>query len=155
MEMAPGWSPDPVGIQRMKKGYWLAHRLYGSKAKVLYGNVYALPEDLGKFDVAILASVLLHLENPYAGLRAASKLADTLIVTDAIRSCYPGDGMMFRPAWPSPDFMFWWYIPLPQMVQMLKTLGYKVAEPVIVHPSGPIYGRIDLYALVATRAAAA
>jgi SAM-dependent methyltransferase len=151
MQLAPGWGDDFSGIARMKNGYWFAHKALNSKAKVFYGNVYDLPDELGKFDVALLGSILLHLENPYGGLRNAAKLADTLIVTDATRPYYTGTGMMFRPAWPNPDHMFWWYIPLEQTVRMLSTLGYKVAEPVWLRPLGPKFGSVDLYALVATR----
>jgi len=151
MQLAPGWGADPPGVRKMKNGYWFAHRAFKSKAKVFYGDVYNLPDELGKFDVAILGSILLHLENPYGGLRNAAKLADTLIVTDAVRPYYPSTGMMFRPAWPNPDHMFWWYIPLEQMVRMLSTLGYKVAEPVLLRATGPQFGFVDLYALVATR----
>lgn len=151
MNLAPGWDANLAAIQKIKNSYWFAHRAFNSKAKLFYGDIYNLPDDLGKFDVAILGSILLHLENPYGALRNASKLADTLIVTDAIRSNYPGSGILFRPEWPNPDYMFWWYVPLDQMVRMLSTLGYKVAEPVTLRATGPLCGSVDLYALVATR----
>jgi len=151
MDLAPGWGNDPSGVRRVKNSYWFSHRALGSKVKVAYGNVYNLPDELGRFDVAVLGSLLLHLENPYGGLRNAAKLADTLIVTDGHRPYYPDTGMMFRPAYPKPDFAYWWYIPVGVAARMLTTLGYTVTSTTMLRATGKKYGYVDLYALVARR----
>ena len=50
-------------IEKWKNAYWLCHRLLESNARVYYGNVYDLPLSLGRFDVAIVGSVLEHLSD--------------------------------------------------------------------------------------------
>jgi SAM-dependent methyltransferase len=64
----------------VKNSFWLAHRLYGSKAKMYYGSIYDLPEDLGKFDVVLLGSVIEHLSDPIQALASISKVTGDLIV---------------------------------------------------------------------------
>lgn len=44
-------------VDSLKNGYWLAHRAFGSKAKVHHGDVYALPDELGQFDVVLVGAV--------------------------------------------------------------------------------------------------
>ena len=58
-------------IRRLNNAWWLAHRLLGSSAKVSYGSVYALPADLGPFDVATFGSILLHVRDPFLALQRA------------------------------------------------------------------------------------
>jgi len=35
--------------------------MFGSNARVIYGNIYVLPQDIGTFDVGVIGAVLLHL----------------------------------------------------------------------------------------------
>ena len=37
--------------QRLKNGYWFAHERLGSKARVSYGDIYNLPDELGTLEV--------------------------------------------------------------------------------------------------------
>src|SRR6266540_3206238 len=60
-------------LEQWKNAYWLCHRLLESKAEVYYGNVYDLPRELGKFDVAILGSVLEHLSDQITALAFIAK----------------------------------------------------------------------------------
>jgi hypothetical protein len=48
-------------LDRMNDGYWLAHRLNKSKAKMAYTNVYSIPQELGQFDLAVIGQFLVHL----------------------------------------------------------------------------------------------
>ncbi len=60
-------------LARLNNGYWLAHRLSKSKAKVVYCNVCSIPEEIGKFDVAVIGQILVHLSDP---IRALSSVID-------------------------------------------------------------------------------
>ena len=51
---------------RIKNSYWLAHRTWGSRARVHYGDIYELPEALGTFDVVVFGMVL-----PTCAIRSA------------------------------------------------------------------------------------
>jgi hypothetical protein len=70
-------------IRKLNNGYWLAHKAFRSNAKVMYGPVYDVPGDIGRFDIATFGSVLLHLRDPFLALqRVTAHIDDTVIVTD-------------------------------------------------------------------------
>jgi SAM-dependent methyltransferase len=112
-------------IARLKRGYWLAHRLLESKARVYYGNIYELPDALGLFDVVVLGAILLHLRDPFKALQSACKLSrDAVIVTDLYFSAET-PVMQFVPDWDSLNPKdTWWLISEKCMVQMLKVVGF-------------------------------
>lgn len=71
-------------IRRLNNGWWLAHRVFESKAKVVYGNIYSIPDEIGPVDIATFGSILLHLRDPFHALYNALKLTrETVIVTEA------------------------------------------------------------------------
>lgn len=73
------------GIKRVNHSFWLCHRAYGSNAKVVYGTVYAIPNDLGTVDISIFGCVLLHLRDPFLGLQNALRLtAEKVIITESM-----------------------------------------------------------------------
>jgi hypothetical protein len=70
-------------IERLKNGWWFAHQLLGSRAKVVYGNIYDIPESIGPVDVATFGAILLHLRDPFQALHSALRLTrETAIVTE-------------------------------------------------------------------------
>lgn len=72
-------------IERLNNAFWLAHEAFGSKARVLYGSVYDMPEDAGWFDIATMGSILLHLRDPFLALqRVSDHVGETIIVTDML-----------------------------------------------------------------------
>ena len=77
-------------MRGLKNSFWFLHDLYRSKAQVYYGDPSQIPSSLGTFDVAVMASVLLHCERPTRILTEGAKHADTLIVTETYRSDLEG-----------------------------------------------------------------
>lgn len=70
-------------IERINNGYWLAHHAFGSRAQVVYSDVYSIPDDIGPVDAAIFGSVLLHVRDPFLALqRALAPTQQVAIVTD-------------------------------------------------------------------------
>jgi O-methyltransferase len=69
-------------MERLRNGFWWAHKRTGSQAKVHYGNVYALPDELGHFDVAIMAAVLRHTRDPLRIVEGCAHRADTVVITE-------------------------------------------------------------------------
>lgn len=70
-------------IARMKNGFWFAHRAFGSHARVHYGDPTALPKEIGRFDIVVMANVLLHCRDAAGILTHCASLADqTAIVTE-------------------------------------------------------------------------
>jgi SAM-dependent methyltransferase len=70
-------------IRRINNAFWLAHKAFNSKADVMYGTIYNIPPNLGKFDVCTFCSILLHLPEPFLALhRALRNVTETVIITD-------------------------------------------------------------------------
>ncbi len=74
-----------LAISRVNNSYWFCHRALGSKAKMIHGTVYQIPEDIGQKDIVVLGSILCHLRDPILALHRALRLAkDQVIVADTI-----------------------------------------------------------------------
>jgi len=51
IDLAEVRAAHSASLVRIKKAYWLSHRLLGSEARAHYGDIYAMDERLGEFDV--------------------------------------------------------------------------------------------------------
>jgi hypothetical protein len=115
--------------RRMKNSYWLAHQALQSNAKAHYGNIYAMPEALGRFDVVVVAQILVHLRDPIQALVSAARLCDdTLVITEGM------------PDWPTPVALFyptperadlsqsWWGLSVGMHRRLLRFLGFGVVS---------------------------
>jgi SAM-dependent methyltransferase len=115
------------GHQQLQNAYWYAHRALGSNAKAFYGDVYDIPEQIGKFDVVLFGMILSHLRDPFQALYSASRLsADTVIITNQTRkddspNCY------FLPiADNEKENRGWWSFTDGCLERMLGVLGFVV-----------------------------
>ena len=71
-------------ITGLNNAYWLCHRAFESKAKMVYGNVYAIPDEIGTVDVTTFGAILMHTKDPFGALAHAARLTrETIIVTEA------------------------------------------------------------------------
>jgi hypothetical protein len=71
-------------IRKVNNAWWFSHRLLQSKAKMVYGNIYQIPAEIGSVQVTTFGSVLLHVRDPFLALqRSASLTNETIIVTEA------------------------------------------------------------------------
>lgn len=69
-------------IEKIRNGYWFAHKSLGSKARMFYGDVYHIPKEIGQFDIVMLGMILPHLRDPFQAMFTASLRAkETLIIT--------------------------------------------------------------------------
>lgn len=68
----PGFSGPPKGA-----GFRLAHRIKDSRVDWRPINVYDLdPDQIGKFDVVVMGSLLIHLRDPIRALEAVRRVTD-------------------------------------------------------------------------------
>ncbi|HYN98151.1 MAG TPA: methyltransferase domain-containing protein [Actinomycetota bacterium] len=117
----------------VRNAYWFAHRRVGSKAKAFYGDLYALPEGLGPFDVAIVGMILPHLRDPFLALQNVCALRPKQVVVT--QQCPLGDQphALFMPD-PAADpasseiYFAWWVLTEQCLVNMLAVLGYRVVS---------------------------
>jgi hypothetical protein len=115
-------------IDGFQNSWWYLHRQYQSKVKMVYGNIYDLPGDMGTFDVATYGSILLHLRSPISALeQGARRTTDKIIVTDT----WPegDDTLMDNVMRPFPNgedgrWLLWWLISAGAVVEMMKILGF-------------------------------
>ncbi len=170
---------DPrIGAQQrqldlLSNGWWLAHRLHGSGARLYHGTVYDLPGNVPPADVAIVGAVLLHLRDPFLALQRICALArETVVVTELFPFAARPSGwagyetevpatiladqappaMIFQPTGPDSDaFGTWWHISPACVRQMLAVLGFEpVATNFHIQRHMGWYGHV-LYTVVARR----
>jgi SAM-dependent methyltransferase len=116
-------------VEQWKNAYWLCHRLLNSKAEVYYGNVYQLPAELGQFDIAIVGSVLEHLNDQIGALASIARLTKETIVlvspllqTDERIARFEALGSN-----PEADFT-WWTYSLGVYREVFAMLGFSIAR---------------------------
>ncbi len=116
--------------ERLVNSYWLAHAAYGSEARVHYGDVYALPSELGEFDVVVLGSLLTHLRDPLLALESAGKLVTLggriVVVDDLIDTDTPLQRLI--PTRENGVRHAWWRSSKGMLRQMLSLLGFGEPE---------------------------
>jgi hypothetical protein len=117
-------------IERLNNAYWFCHRLLSSKAKVVYGNVYRIPEQIGPVDVAVYGSILLHLRDPFLALQSGLKLTrEAVIVSELLRgqvvpTTEPYLGFLPDAATIEPKDT-WWDLRPELIVRMIGVLGFQ------------------------------
>jgi hypothetical protein len=79
---AEQWSAH---IRRLNNGFWFNHRASNSRARVVYGSIYSVPEAIGPVDIAVYGSILLHLRDPFYALQNGLRLTrETVVITDVL-----------------------------------------------------------------------
>jgi hypothetical protein len=114
------------GMRLLKNGFWFAHRLHRSSARVLYSNVYDLPAGLDHFDVGVLALTLLHLRDPLSALTKCAEHVDALIVTELLSAELAREPVCrLLPTRQNGIWDTWWSISPAFIVQFLEVLGFQ------------------------------
>jgi O-methyltransferase len=146
----------------VQNSWWYLHRAFASSARIAYGDFYALPDDLGQYDVSVFAATLLHLRSPIAALEAAARhTRDTIVVTEPWafgRESMLDNVMKMFPFGEAGRWTLWWAISAGAVMQMLDTMGFRDAR-VITHKQRHRFGHlvdapyddVDMYTVVAHR----
>lgn len=72
-------------VWRLNNAWWYLHQQLGSRARVVYGSAYQIPEAIGPVDVCTFGAILLHLQNPFLALQNALRLTrESVVVTDLL-----------------------------------------------------------------------
>jgi SAM-dependent methyltransferase len=144
------------GIDRVRNGYWFTHERVGSKAKVHYGDIYALPEDLGHFDYAVICALLLHVRDPLKVVEQCARLADNLVISDLHYADMPDDlpYMSWFSTKETPVPHVWWKFSPGIFVRFAEVLGFdsstvSFSEQIYV-ADGPARS-VPLFTVVSTR----
>jgi len=123
------FAPRQIVMQRLKNSYWFSHSAHNSKARVYYGDVYNLPAALGKFDIAVMAAVLLHCRDPLRIVEQSGKMAKSLIIADKFHPDLEG-APICRLAPTPQNFLWhtWWHFSTQFFTQFLAVMGFTVSE---------------------------
>lgn len=119
--------------RRTTNAWWYLHRLYGSSARLVHGDIYRMPDDLGTFDVTTLGCILVHTKEPFRVLEQAAQHTDnTIVVTEQFHAGLEGttDAVMqfgADVANPGPSVGWWQYSP-GAIIRMLWRLGFRYTE---------------------------
>ncbi len=113
-------------------GFEIAHRELGSSVRRLELSVYDLdPEEVGRFDVVYLGSLLLHLRDPIGALeRVRAVCSGTAIICDAIDA--PLTALFRRRPVVELDGVgrpWWWKPNLAALVRMVQAAGFELISP--------------------------
>jgi SAM-dependent methyltransferase len=114
-------------MTHVRNGYWFTHERVKSNARIYYGNVYDLPDDLGHFDYAILCAVLLHVREPLRVVEGCARLADNLVITDVHYGEIPDDQpiMSWFSTKDAPVSHVWWKFSPQLFVRFAEVLGFS------------------------------
>ena len=112
----------------VQNSYWLAHRLYGSRNKAFYGDVYDPPDELGMFDIVVVGQILVHLRDPITALTSvARRCADTLVIVEGMVDS--NDPVMWLCADPEtgPDWS-WWHLSIGLYRTVLTMMRFEIVK---------------------------
>jgi hypothetical protein len=145
-------------IDRLNNSYWLTHRLLNSKAHVVYGSVYNIPDEIGPVDIAVYGSILLHLRDPFFALQNGLKLTKkTVIVEEVLRGQHIQSVKTKEPylgLLPNANTMepkdTWWDIRPEWVVQAIGVLGFEKTK-VTFHKQKCEGKMIESYTVVGKR----
>ena len=114
-------------LDSVKRSYWLAHREFGSRARVHYGDAYDLPDALGFFDVVIVGQILVHLRDVIRAVGSISRrCGDTLIIAEGmLPSNEPSSLFLGRVNEPERDHSFWRHS-VGLYGELLAMLGFRL-----------------------------
>ncbi len=141
-------------IDRLNNAYWLAHRLYNSKARVVYGPVYSIPQEIGFVDVVIYGCILLHLRDPFLALQNGLRLTkETVIVSNPLPEEVPTKEAHLR-FLPNPKSLepkdTWWDLRPELIERMVAVLGFE--DTTITYHTQKCEGKdYQLYTVVGRR----
>ena len=113
---------------KVRSSWWYSHGRFASKTKAVYGDIYDLPPDVGRFDVSTFGCTLMHLSKPFQALEQAASVTDKAIVVTEPLARIPADEqpavMEFVPVDTSRTVVVWWLLSPGAVVRMLKVLGF-------------------------------
>jgi O-methyltransferase len=149
-------------VNEVQNSWWYLHQAYASSARMVYGDIYALPGDLGEYDVSVFAAILLHLRSPVSALeQAARRTRDMIVVTEPWMfgsESMRENVMKIFPFGESGRWTVWWSISAGAVVQILETLGFgktRIIEHTQKHQLGHVsdapYDDVQMYTVVGER----
>lgn len=122
--------------RELNNAFWLCHRALNSKAKMVYGTVYAVPREIGMVDISTFGAILLHVRDPFLALQNSLRLTrETVIITDSYQDLPTGLSSMLL-AFPALPFQILDRLPI---YGLLRALLRSPQMRFVPTPSAPGY----------------
>ena len=68
---------------KVENAYWYAHKAFNSKSKLILSHINDLPAEIGIYDISLMCSVILHLQNLFLGIQNMLRhTKEKVIITD-------------------------------------------------------------------------
>jgi SAM-dependent methyltransferase len=130
-------------IAGLNNAYWFCHSRLGSNARLVHGDVYSVPFEIGNVDVTTFGALLLHTRDPFGALaRALALTSETVIVTEQLARLHRPPSlawmqklvprrinkpaMRFLPEWRSSQGADgWWRLSPEIVVAFVGVLGFE------------------------------
>lgn len=136
----PGWDfvpfPDYVlnplleprreVMAKLKNSWWFNHEAFKSQTKLVYTDVYNLPDQIGRFDIAILGAVLLHAKAPLQIVEQCARKANALVISDMFFADLEGSPTCrLIPNKENGRWDTWWEFSTDFFIQFLGVMGFE------------------------------
>jgi hypothetical protein len=127
-------------IRKITNAFWLCHGAFQSSSKLVHGDVYSVPDEIGMVDVSVFGSILLHVRDPFLALQSALRLTrETVIITEPDLAGrrerlsrmlqLKGPRLRFMPDWKTGEPRETWWGLSPETIQaFIAVLGFEKAE---------------------------
>jgi hypothetical protein len=141
-------------IRRLNNAWWLAHRAFNSRARLVHGDVYHIPPEIGPVDIVTFGAILLHLRDPFLALQNGLRLArETAVVVDLVLHGFDSESPVLRfvpDATKGQPRESWWLFSPALIVGMLGVLGFGDAR--VLYHSQKHYGNdMAMFTVIARR----
>lgn len=150
-----GWRMQfKENIVGVRNSFWYLHHLNRSSVRMIEANPEAIPQELGSFDIGVLAAVLLHCRSPFSLIESLSRrVSKTMIITDLYDATLgeePLCKLIPRPTIRQVDT--WWSFSPAFIVNALGVLGFEQAQVSIHHQiHSEIPEPVPMFTVVAQR----
>ncbi|WP_286224563.1 class I SAM-dependent methyltransferase [Polynucleobacter sp. HIN6] len=118
-------------MKRLHNSFWYLHSASKSKAKVIYGKVIDLPDEVGMFDVSIMTGILLHARDPIGIICRCGELTNKrILITESI---WGGQAqlneqqptMTLIPSPQNASLDLWFLLSPKLIIQLLQVIGFQ------------------------------
>jgi hypothetical protein len=115
-----------IVLDRLNNSYWYAHNCFQSRARMVYGTAYDIPEGLGQFDIVVIGQILVHLSDPVRAISSALlRCRDTVVITEGVMDTdQPIMGLCARAKDKNP--WSWWHLSVGLYRELLTMAGFDV-----------------------------
>ncbi|WP_020601568.1 class I SAM-dependent methyltransferase [Spirosoma spitsbergense] len=77
-------------IRKINNAYRLSHRLLNSRAELVRGTLFAIPDLVKPVDITTFGSILQHVSNPLLALQQAARITrETIVITAMLNNTRP------------------------------------------------------------------